>query len=137
MKYIFFSLLILSLPNLLWAKDIDCDNTWKHSEMTLCAKNRLEKEDLRLNEYYKKLKLTYKSYFKDKPKNSDGINGIESGLLLTQRAWISYRDKKCGLTYDIAYPGREANFHFFRCKANMTQKRADELQRSYEYWSEK
>jgi uncharacterized protein YecT (DUF1311 family) len=137
MKYISIILLFLSFSNLSWANDIDCDSTWKLSEMTLCAKNRLEKEDVRLNEFYKKLKQTYKLYFKDKPKDPNGMNGIESGLLSAQRAWINYRDKKCGLTYHITYPGREANYRLLVCKANMTKRRADELQRSYEFWSKK
>jgi uncharacterized protein YecT (DUF1311 family) len=84
------------------------------ADMLECDADELDRQDVRLNDTYKKLmsKLS-----RDRKK----------ALLKAQRAWIKFREANCDYWYD-PHGGRAANFNGNGCRLTMTAARTKELE---------
>ena len=86
------------------------------ADMHDCISAELEFQDKRLNE-------NYSDYLKDLSPER------RKKLLEVQRAWIKYRDLKCGFFYDPDGGGTISGILAGSCVLDMTAERADELKK--------
>ena len=80
-----------------------------------CAKLAFERADAALNREWKAVR--------QRMRGSDD----EKDLLRAQRAWLSFRDANCWFDSHRARGGTHETRHILMCKAEMTQRRAQEL----------
>ena len=93
---------------------LDCANASTTVDMLQCADIDYQAADKRLNRSYGAFKKTL---------DAEGAKL----LLESQRAWLKYRDTNCALAADQARGGTMAPLVSLGCQADMTAKRAKEL----------
>lgn len=102
-----------------------CDGIEVSDQVFLCSKKSFEQSDNNLNDTYKKLlskiNTAYSSHEKLK---SEYVNKVK----LSQRAWISFREKNCEAFSFQIEPGTQAHETSLNlCKSKMTQERIKDL----------
>jgi uncharacterized protein YecT (DUF1311 family) len=114
----------------------NCNDAVTTNERAYCNKLDFEAADTKLNTMYSQLNNLAKSYFATYNPNSKQMdNGVSETLLISQRAWIKYRDENCKYYYATYYPGTEANIILEQCKTRMTIERTKELEKEFQFWS--
>ena len=93
---------------------LDCANAGSTADMMQCADADYKAADKQLNQSYAALKKTL---------DADGVKL----LLDSQRAWLKFRDTNCAVAADQMRGGSLAPVINLGCLADMTSKRAKEL----------
>ncbi len=114
MKFTLIALILTSSLSAFAQDAIDCENAMDTYSMKICASQRLDKEDKRLNDLYGKLM-----------KKNDKVG--QAKLKKAQRAWIGYRDGECSYAADSMRGGTGEGLVEVDCLAEKTKARADEL----------
>ena len=96
------------------AAALDCANASTTIDMAQCADIDYQAADKRLNRSYGAFKKTL---------DAEGAKL----LLESQRAWLKFRDTNCALAADQARGGTMAPLLTLGCLADLTAKRAKEL----------
>ena len=96
------------------AAALDCANAGSTADMMQCADADYKAADKQLNQSYAALKKTL---------DADGVKL----LLDSQRAWLKFRDTNCAVAADQMRGGSLAPVINLGCLADMTSKRAKEL----------
>ncbi|MCD2176273.1 lysozyme inhibitor LprI family protein [Rhizobium sp. C1] len=115
---------------MLWATsamaddEIECNPDGTQMEMNACASDDLQKADDELNAVYREAM----AFAKSEDANSDPQSDDESAVAIlkkAQRDWIRKRDRKCG--EPSADGGSMQSMEIASCRAELTQKRTEEL----------
>ncbi len=94
-----------------------CDEPVTQGDMTYCAQYQFQESDGQLNDVYARLRTKY-----------SGIVAAKTGLLTSQRAWLTYRDAECALTTVAAGGGSAEPMLRFLCLTQLTDERVRRLQ---------
>ncbi len=115
---------------MLWATsamaddEIECNPDGTQMEMNACASDDLQKADDELNAVYREAM----AFARSEDANSDPQSDDESAVAIlkkAQRDWIRKRDRKCG--DPTADGGSMQSMEIASCRAELTQKRTEEL----------
>lgn len=97
----------------------NCNNLKTQLEMNACAANEYQREDAKLNEYYKELAGKLGPSEKER-------------LKAAQRAWIKFRDLQCELEASRYEGGSIRPLVRSSCLAQVTKQRNEDLRRMIE-----
>jgi uncharacterized protein YecT (DUF1311 family) len=111
------------------AHDRRCDSD-QTNDLIACASGELAAADAALNAEWKK--AWAKAVEQDKNMDATTRNGnggitFSQALRASQRAWLSYRDAQCRFVTYRSFGGRESRIYQAACRANLTQRRTQEL----------
>ncbi|MBV6625038.1 MAG: DUF1311 domain-containing protein [Rivularia sp. (in: Bacteria)] len=112
---------IVALPNLARgnsdeiAQNVNCNNPVTTFEMRVCAGQRYEKADKKLNQVYRQLK----------PRLG---KSQQKKLVDAQLAWIQFRDKTCAFSGAFAEGGTLETVLEVSCLADVTETRVKDLE---------
>ncbi|MDF1897173.1 lysozyme inhibitor LprI family protein [Rahnella contaminans] len=122
MKKILFIVLFITFSS---EATVSCDDIEVSDQIFLCSKKSFEQSDDILNDTYKKLLSKINTEYSSNEKlKSEYVNKVK----LSQRAWISFRDKNCEAFSFQIEPGTQAHETSLNlCKNKMTQKRIKDL----------
>ncbi|MTH48636.1 lysozyme inhibitor LprI family protein [Intestinirhabdus alba] len=114
------TLLLILFPLLLRAEE-GCNKPESSSHAFECSRTVWEKSDRQLNEAYKQLLAAVSSSYQTEPQlKQEYLNKLR----LSQRAWLSYRDKNCEVAvfpFDSDTIARETSLNY--CRSEMTRDR--------------
>ena len=117
MKYsILLAIGFVGLSNTTWAAG-ECANPQDQRTMTECADKAFKKSDAELNKLYRQLEARGRS-------DPD----TTKLLVVTQRAWIAFRDAECDFSSAGATGGSINPMTVVQCRDGMTQDRIKALQ---------
>ena len=97
----------------------NCNNLKTQLEMNACAANEYQRDDAKLNEYYKELAEKLGPSEKER-------------LKAAQRAWIKFRDLQCELEASRYEGGSIRPLVRSSCLAQVTKQRNEDLRRMIE-----
>lgn len=99
-----------------------CDNAPNNAQHIRCADAEFKKHDAELNQVYDRLLRQLDS----KPEPGYGPPPREA-LILSQRAWLAFRDTNCNWNATTFYGGTQQAVIRVSCLALATKDRVDEL----------
>ena len=102
---------------------LNCKDPQDQNSMTQCAAQDFEKADKALNEIWPRLKA-------DAQGNDEGTGKTEyvDALLVSQRAWLAFRDAECAWQAMEMHGGSGEPMLLYGCQARLTQQRVKQLQ---------
>ena len=132
--WILATLLVISasvstLPRVLQAQELNCQDAVTQTEMTSCARIELEAADKELNAVWEEALILAEDEdaFRE-PSGSDNRPGYVETLRNAQSAWISFRDLECEYRGFQARGGTMEPMLVNQCLAELTRNRTTQLQ---------
>jgi Uncharacterized protein conserved in bacteria len=104
--------------------DVDCKNAQTQMEMTYCAEQDFADADEQLNAQYKITRQVMKDWDGDA---MDGLGSAADALLVSQRAWLAFRDAQCAFHGYQARGGTMEPMLIYGCQAELTRQRTQQL----------
>lgn len=84
----------------------------KTDDLVACAEAKFERADRALNAEWRKLPHS-------------------NGMVLAQRAWVTFRDAECVAANPAEPQGREYLINKILCEATLTEQRTEQLRKTY------
>lgn len=106
-------------------RDVDCNNAQTQADMNQCAAEDYRKADAAMNAQWAETRAAMLAWDKATPPSDD--NGAAKRLLVSQRAWLAYRDAACDLEGYSAEGGTMQPMVISFCLAELTKHRTVEL----------
>jgi uncharacterized protein YecT (DUF1311 family) len=116
--------LILTMPTVAGAQEVDCENAMAQVEMTWCAEQDWVAADNDLNEAYQAAMAVMKEIDTGLPQDQQGAAEF---LRDGQRAWITFRDASCAAEGYLMRGGSAEPMLIYGCYARLTEVRAADL----------
>lgn len=121
--------LLASISGIPTAHDPRCEST-QTSDLISCAAEGYRSADEALNQQWRITLAKVKARDGDFDRDSRKANGdvsFSQALLVSQRAWLAYRDAECRLQVYANVDGRELPIYRFGCLTNLTEQRTKTL----------
>lgn len=106
-------------------RDVDCNNAQTQADMNQCAAEDYRKADADMNAQWAETRAAMLAW--DKATPPSGENGAAKRLLVSQRAWLAYRDAACDVEGYSAEGGSMQPLMISSCLAELTKRRTEEL----------
>lgn len=95
-------------------------------EMNICLERFYQAADVELNRIWPEARATAKVFDADTPLGFE--KGADAALLVSQRAWLAYRDSQCALAGFEARPGSSLHgMLLWTCMWELTDQRTKQL----------
>jgi uncharacterized protein YecT (DUF1311 family) len=111
------------------AQALNCDQAVTQRDITLCAKQRAEAADSRLNGAYQKLQYRFAADLRRADNAQIGeIKKQYQRLINAENTWIKFRDATCDYERHQFEGGSIAQITYYSCVTKVTDRRTAELQ---------
>lgn len=112
---------LVGLPGVATAQDVDCGNAMAQAELTFCAEQDWNGADDDLNDAYKAAMAVMKAVDADLPADQQGA---AAHLKAAQRAWVTFRDEACAAEGYMMHGGSAEPMVIYGCRSSLTRERA-------------
>ncbi|THV15466.1 lysozyme inhibitor LprI family protein [Rhizobium rhizophilum] len=106
-------------------RNVDCNNAQTQADMNQCAAEDYRKADAAMNAQWAETRAAMLAFDKMSPPSDD--NGAAKRLLVSQRAWLAYRDAACDVEGYSVQGGSMQPLTISSCLADLTTRRTEEL----------
>lgn len=106
-------------------RNVDCNNAQTQADMNQCAAEDYRKADAAMNAQWAETRAAMLAF--DKVSSPSEDNGAAKRLLLSQRAWLAYRDAACDVEGYSVQGGSMQPLTISSCLADLTTRRTEEL----------
>lgn len=106
-------------------RNVDCNNAQTQADMNQCAAEEYRQADAAMNAQWAETRAALLEWDEASPPSDD--NGAAKRLLVSQRAWLAYRDAACDVEGYSVQGGSMQPLTISSCLAELTTRRTEEL----------